>query len=118
MMDREEILCFIVACTYLSLKVESRITMSFDLFLFQVTKLQSFGDLRGDLAPHSTLYSAMASNYREIEQHLLQQGLNFKIDFVSSAHAIYQIICTFAAITPELRRQERDLAQKTLEPML
>ena len=107
----DEKLCYIVACIYLSLKVEGRISMSFDTFLYQNSKLPAFLALRGNLAPHSKLYSEMASNYKDVESHLLQHGLNFKIDFVSSAQAIYQIICTFATISLELQ-QERDQAHK------
>ena len=115
--SQDEMLCFIVACLYLSLKVENRISISFDQLLYQISKLPSFLELRGNLAPQSTLYSEIASNYKDFEMHLLQHGLNFKIDFVSSAQAIYQIICTYAAISLEMQ-QERDQAHKQLEPLL
>ena len=94
-------LCFMIACFFLSLKVESRIMMTFEQFLSLITQLSSCQELEYHLTNDTDQLSLISECYPTLEGHVLQMGLNFKIDFVSSSQAIYQILCTFKAISNE-----------------
>ena len=83
--EDESMLYYILASMYLSLKVENRISLSFEHYWHQVVQLESYVALQAHLAPRIFQLPGLATRYPIFEQHLLEDGLKFKTNYVSGA---------------------------------
>lgn len=67
----------LITCLYLCLKVENRISWSFEMFYDQVIQLRSYMDLHRHLTPLGPL-EWTAELYPMLEKEILGNALKFK----------------------------------------
>lgn len=100
--ENEILIYHIASCLYLTLKAENRTYgLTFETYLVHCSKLKAYVMLEKQLLPPE-----MASEgcrwtdiiYPKLERLYLFDILKFKTELVSTAEALFQIVCTFSEV--------------------
>lgn len=103
--EDEELVCHLLACFYLCLKVDHRINeMKFTAFIKRCAMLQSFRVLEQHLVPTSNISRPLGwlvdfgdngqDLYVLLEQRILESSLRWKTNLQTVAGYIYELFCT------------------------
>lgn len=103
--EDEELVCHLLACFYLCLKVDHRINeMKFTAFIKRCAMLQSFRVLEQHLVPTSNTNRPLGwlvdfgdigqDLYVLLEQRILESSLRWKTNLQTVAGYIYELFCT------------------------
>ena len=103
--EDEELVCHLLACFYLCLKVDHRINeMKFTAFIKRCAMLQSFRVLEQHLVPTSNTSRPLGwlvdfgdigqDLYVLLEQRILESSLRWKTNLQTVAGYIYELFCT------------------------
>lgn len=87
--EDELMIYYLLSCMYLCLKVENRISLSFTHFWDKVVQLGSFTSLLAQISLDLSHLHFDEDRYPYMEKYILEVGVKFKIDFVSSAQVIF-----------------------------
>lgn len=127
--EDEELICHLLACFYLCLKVDHRINeMKFTAFIKRCALLQSFRVLEQHLVPLQSTNRPLGwlidfgdsgqDLYVLLEQRILEASLRWKTNLQTVAGFIYELFCTHRVMFNMDQQADSETANRSMDKLL